>query len=278
MKKLMIGFLFAVGLVGCIGAEKKQDAVSKVIPAYFGEADGCFLLFNVKTNQFEKIIGDERCGKQFPACSTFKVPLAVMAFDAGLLKTTDDVLKWDGKKEMREEANKDHNAKTWMRDSIVWFSQRLTKKMGEKKFQSYLDRFDYGNKDVKGGLTQAWLVSPASEGPALKVSAYQQVDFMKKLWADQLPASKKSMATTREITFLETSPKGFQLSGKTGSNFYDKDRKMHLGWFIAHLQKGDQEYISVANFSDLQPTEAKGYGGMRAKDITKVILTDLGLW
>lgn len=44
-------------------------------------------------------------------------------------------------------------------------------------------------------------------------------------------------------------------SNKTGSNFYDEDRKIHLGWFISHIQNANQEYISVANFSDLAPTE-----------------------
>lgn len=47
---------------------------------------------------------------------------------------------------------------------------------------------------------------------------------------------------------------------------------------MAHLQKNEQKYIAVTQFSDLKPTDIPGYGGARAKDLTKEILTDLNLW
>jgi beta-lactamase class D len=264
-------------LLGCAGPAKRPSMATSE-PNYFENMDGCFLLYNMKTNQFEKTIGGERCAKQLSPCSTFKVPLAVMAFDSGVLKDETQVLKWDGKKDVRQESNQDHSAKTWMRDSIVWFSQRITPKLGKVQFQKYLDQFDYGNKDISAGITEAWIVSPASEGPALKVTAYEQSEFMKKLWSNQLPASERAMRLTREITFLESSPNGFQMNGKTGSNYYDGEKKVRLGWFVSHIQKGNQEYITVTNFTDLKPIEGTGYGGPKAKQITKKILADHGLW
>ena len=68
------------------------------------------------------------------------------------------------------------------------------------------------------------------------------------------------------------------MNEKTGSNFHDTQKKVHLGWFISHVQKADQEYLAVANFSDLRPFENKGYGGLRFREITKKILSDNGLW
>ena len=249
---------------------------------YFPQMKGCFLLYNMRKNTFDKVIGEGYCRERFVACSTFKIPLAVMAFDSGVLKDEDQTLKWDGKKGFLESHNQDHNARTWMRDSVVWFSRRLTLQIGVKKIESYLHAFHYGNEDFSGGLMDAWLVSPGDKGPALKVSAYEQVDFMKKLWRDQLPVSKRAMKITREISFLETSPQGFKLSGKTGSNYYghdyDQEKRVGLGWFISHLEKGDQEYIVVARFSDQIPVDAKKYGGLRAKQIVKDILSDQGLW
>ncbi len=274
--KIVLGFLI-VAIVSC-KATPVQNETTNVSANYFDKMDGCFLLYNLRTSQLDKVIGDERCRKQFPACSTFKVPLAVMVFDSGILKDETVTLKWDGKKDSREESNRDHNAQTWMKQSIVWFSQRLTPKLGGKRLQKYLNDFDYGNKDLTGGIQQAWLISPSDEGPALKISAYEQLEFMKKLWTNNLSASTQSMQKARDITYLETSPRGTKLSGKTGSNFYDKDHKIHLGWFISHIQNGTQEYITIANFSDLGPTEAAGYGGFRAKEITKKILADLDLW
>lgn len=284
MKNIAAMLCFTFLITACGSSSPKQEEAPqaqeapKVAVNYFENMDGCFLLYNMKTDTFDKVIGGERCQKQFPACSTFKVPLAVIAFDSGALKDEDQILKWNGVKDSRPEANRDHDARSWMRDSIVWFSQRITKKLGLVTVQSYLDKFSYGNKDMSAGITKAWLVAPSAKASALKISAYEQVEFMKKLWKLELPATARSQRLTQEITYLETSPNGFKMNGKTGSNFHDKSHKVHLGWFISHLQKGDQEYITVANFSDLGPTNAKGYGGMRVREITKKILADEGLW
>ncbi len=277
MVKTLILCGFIIATTGC----KTRTATTEVSTPpknYFENKEGCFLLYNLKTGSIDKVIGDENCKKSYPACSTFKVPLAVMAFDSVALRDEKVILKWDGRKDVRAESNKDHDARSWMKESIVWFSKRLTPRIGEKKLQQYLNKFKYGNKDLSAGITKAWLVSPSDPGPALKITAYEQLEFMKKLWTDSLPASQRAMALTQEITFLEKSPRGFKLSGKTGSNFFDKDQKVHLGWFIAHLEKEDKEYIIVTNFRDLIPREEKGYGGLRAKELTKEILNDVGLW
>lgn len=255
-------------------ATTSAPALSQGAKEYFEGMNGCFLLYNMKTEAFEKVIGERRCQERLPPCSTFKVPLAVMAFDAGLLKDEDEVLVWDGVKDKREVANRDHNARTWMRDSIVWFSQRLTPQLGEEGFKKYLKAFHYGNEDLTAGITQAWLVPPDAQGSALRISAYEQLEFMKRLWSGKLAVSSRAMQITRDITYLETSPRGFKLNGKTGSNFYN-DNKHRIGWFIAHIENGDKEYLSVLNFSD---PDTSSYGGVRAKEITKKILADQGLW
>ena len=274
----MLRLFFTLSLIFITGCTTSNNTAPTTKPDLFAGRKGCFLLYNMKTKNFEKEIGGVTCQEQYPACSSFKVPLAVIAFDSGFLKDENQVLKWNGKKDVREVSNKDHNGKTWMQDSIVWFSQRVTSKLGQKKMQKYLDAFDYGNKNIAAGLTDSWLTSPASGKPALKISAYEQAEFMEKLWTDNLPASKEAMKLTREITYLETSPKGFKLSGKTGSNFYDKEQKTHFGWFIAHIQNADQEYVAITNISDLAPSNEPGYGGAKAKAIMKKYLDDAGLW
>ncbi|MBO9667549.1 MAG: class D beta-lactamase [Bdellovibrio sp.] len=231
----------------------------------------------MKTKKFEKHINPENCKLQLPAASTFKVPLAVMAFDAKVLKNEKEVLRWDGV-QRKPEWDHDQNAQSWMKDSVVWFSQRLTPKLREWRLKKYLKKFNYGNQNLSGGITEAWLMPPNAIGTPLSISAYEQVDFMSKLWSDQLPVSHRAQRLTREITFLETSPKSFKLSGKTGSSFYDKKNNIRLGWFIAHLEGGGKEYIVVTNFSDLKPSPEQEFGGLKSKEITKAILNDMGLW
>lgn len=279
IKNLFIAaaFIFTLSCAATSGQKTPGIAAEPVKPQYLEGLDACFLLYNMNTRTFDAVIGEQRCRTQFPVASTFKVPLAVMAFDSKILIDENQTLKWDGTKNSLEQHNMDHNAQTWMRDSVVWFSQKLTPRIGKKKLQKYLKRFDYGNQDLSAGITEAWLVAPNSSGAALKISAYEQVVFMKKLWLNQLPASERAMQVTRDLTYIEISPNGYHLHGKTGSNFYDSEHKVHFGWFIAHIEKDGQSYIAVTNFSDLQPVES-GYGGPRAKEITKKILAEKGLW
>lgn len=273
MKKLI--FLMMFFMVNVALAAKASQGVED---PYFQGKDGCFLLYNMKTEEFEKVIGERRCRERFSPCSTFKIPLAVMAFDSGILRDESEILKWDGNRNDRAVADRDHNAKTWMQNSIVWFSQRLTLRLGEERFRTYLHDFHYGNKDISAGLIQAWLVPPESKGPALKISAYEQVEFLKNLWTNKLNVSPRAMRITKDITYIETSPKGFRLSGKTGSHFYENDMKVRLGWFVAHIDNGSKEYIVVTNFSDRSPTDEAVAGGPKAKEITKKILDGLGWW
>ncbi len=257
-------------LSSCAGVEKKEEL--------FADKKGCFLLYNLKTGKYEREVGTT-CQEQKVACSSFKVPLAVMAFDSGILKDENEMLKWDGiQRNKVPEWNKDHNARTWMSHSVVWFSQRLTPKLGEKRFKKYLKDFKYGNQDISHGITDAWLVSPSGPESSLRISPYEQVEFLKALWKDELPVSKRAMELTRKITYRETTPSGFVLSGKTGSNSYDNEGRVQLGWFISHLQRGNEEYIAVVQFSDLVPQKTGTFGGPRAKEMLKEFLLREKLW
>lgn len=243
----------------------------------FENARGCFLLLNLTTQKFEKEVGDA-CQERLPPCSTFKVPLSVMAFDSKVLKVEKKIYKWDGRKRMHESWNKNHDARSWMNESVVWFSQKITPKMGEKKFKKYLKHFIYVNQDISTGIKTAWLNSPGNKEGSLAVTSYEQADFMKKFWLNELPVSKRSMELIRQITFLETSPNGFKLSGKKGSNFYDEECKIQLGWFISHISNDEKEYILVTQISDLKPADSDKSGEFRAKAISKRMLEESGLW
>ena len=78
---------------------------TKVAYDPFKGLKGCFLLYNLKTSTYEKTIG-ETCQQRFPACSTFKVPLAVMAFDSKILKDEKRLLLALDKAQISENQSK----------------------------------------------------------------------------------------------------------------------------------------------------------------------------
>ena len=89
MFKSLTMALFLSFTLGCAGTKTAPIAAAE--KNYFSDIQGCFLLYNVKTGAFDKVINAEICKERFPACSTFKVPLAVMAFDAKILKDENKV-------------------------------------------------------------------------------------------------------------------------------------------------------------------------------------------
>jgi len=245
--------------------------------------DACFILYDLKTRKIVERHGAERCAERTSPCSTFKVPLALMGFDSGVLKDAATTFKWDGKPKMLKNWEHDHDARSWMKDSVVWYSQIIARQLGREKMAKYLRDFQYGNADMTGGIDTAWL--PPSQDPqaavksSIAISADEQLDFFAKLWRGDLPVSKKAVQITREITYRETSPNGYALNGKTGSGLVDEATKRRLGWFVGRLAKDQYEYIGVVTFTDKKaPPSDAAFGGLHSQDLFKKIAKEMGHW
>lgn len=249
----------------------------------FPEKDVCYLLYDLKKEKFEEVINEKRCHERFPAASTFKVALSVMAFDSGIFKDeTYPVFRANGKKFTIEAWNKDQTPVSWMRDSTVWLSQEITPKITMDKIMQYLNDFQYGNQDMTAGLKYSWLTpAPFIHEPmqnSLKISGFEQINFLKRLWREELNASKDSQRMTLKIMSLDKSPNGAQLIGKTGSGFKDDNYDIRLAWFVGHIVKDESEYLVVLNFTDKTKQSPGIFGGREAKEMAIKLLSDKGLW
>jgi beta-lactamase class D len=246
----------------------RMAAADADLSSFFQGKDGCFLLYDLKADKMVQRYNAKRCALQVSPCSTFKIALAVMAFDQGVLKDETTTYKWDGADRGNPLWNRDVSAAAWISNSVVWYSQRITPQLKPATIRDYLAGFDYGNKDISGGLTNFWL------GSSLKISPDEQIRFLKKLWRGELPAARHAMELTRKIMCLETSPAGTVLAGKTGSGNQDQ---IALGWFIGHLDGPHGEYLFVLNYrQDNPPTNQ--WPGLIARNISKEILTKLELY
>lgn len=217
------------------------------------------------------------CQKQISPCSTFKIPLALMGFDSGILKD-QRTPRWDFKTEY-EKANHvciekwkhPHDPASWTRNSCIWYSQVLTQKLGIDKFKKYVKLFDYGNQDVSGdegknnGLTHSWLSS------SLKISPIQQINLISKILKNELPISKSSIEATKQILFLTDLDKNWRLFGKTGSGYqlnsdgsYNEERQ--IGWMIGWIQNtsNNKKYVFAYLLHDT--SSEKVVAGLRAKE------------
>lgn len=222
-----------------------------------------FLLYDLNSKQWLEETGPH-CDERASPCSTFKIPLCIIGFDSGILEN-ENLPVWPyqvGYVNFLPVWKQMQTPSTWMQNSVVWFSQVLTTKLGMQAFQYYIDLFDYGNKDLSGnpgkedGLTESWLIS------SLAISPREQIFFLSKLLSNTLPVSAHSMEMTRKILYLEELDNGWKLYGKTGSGHLS-DPELKTGWFIGWIEK--EEHTVLFTYYLVDDEKIGGFGGLRAK-------------
>lgn len=224
------------------------------------QAKDCFL---VKEKQKE-IRKEGHCQTAYAPHSSFKIALSLMGFDANILVSeTKPSFSFKAKYAPTINVCKgDHNPKTWMRDSCVWYSQVLTQKLGMEKFHKYAKAFNYGNKDVSGhpgknnGLTHAWLNS------SIQITPEEQIQFLQRMLNNQLGVSQKAFAMTKKILFIQELPGGWDLYGKTGNGRYKGEWQQ--GWFVGWIEKGPRKLVFVHHIADEKKQNT--YASFRSKN------------
>ena len=213
----------------------------------------CFLL----TEKNKKLISEGDCTERHPPCSTFKIAISLMGFNEGVL--IDENLPalpfQEGYTDYLDNWKQTHTPLLWIKNSCVWYSQFIMKKIGITKFKQYMSAFNYGNQDISGdkgkenGLTNAWLSS------SLQVSAEEQVQFISNLIADTLPVNLEAHRLTRNILYMNDLGGGWKLYGKTGSGCKrkqngDLNNDRQLGWFVGWIQKDDRTIVFAHYIED----------------------------
>lgn len=210
------------------------------------------------------------CSTPTSPASTFKVPLAVMGFDAGILTGSDEPA-WPYKAEY-EATRADWRVTTtpisWLRDSVLWYSRVLVAEIGAERFGQYVADFDYGNADISGdpgkdnSLTRSWINS------SLKITPEEQVRFVRRMLAGDLPASAAAQAAAVAITPTFKAGK-WTVSGKTGTYFERNadgtfNSRRQTGWFVGWAER-DGERLAFA-YLIRENKMTSGTAGMKARD------------
>lgn len=207
------------------------------------------LCFIAKENN--KVLRSENdCVTQYAPQSTFKIALSLIGFDSGILKDKNSPI-WplpQGTDPYINTCQGNHNPRTWMRDSCLWYSRILTTKLGLERFQNYVTKFSYGNKDLSGGLTDSWVSS------SLKISPDEQTIFLQKLVDHKFPISTSAYDKTKEIMFIQEMAGGWKLYGKTGNGIQiDKagnKTELQHGWFVGYIEKNSRRIVFASHIVD----------------------------
>lgn len=194
-----------------------------------------FLLTNGVTNEVVHAVGD--LDERVSPCSTFKIALSLMGYDTGILQGRETPI-WEFQEGYENDFSVWKISQTplsWMKYSCVWYSKILALQIGQNSLQSYLVSFEYGNKDLSGGIPNPGSTSPAWISSSLKISPKEQVVFLQKIVQGQLPISQHALQMTKALIFREELANGLRLYGKTGGG--DSADGLEVGWFVGWLEE-----------------------------------------
>ncbi|KOS62981.1 class D beta-lactamase [Lysinibacillus agricola] len=267
MKKIfyyVLTLLLTLGIVGCSAQPESNNPnilsevnVNQVqADPFFKDHDGTFILRDLKTEE-TYIYNEQRANEKLTPQSTFKVPNALIGLQLGVVRDEYDIKKWDGTEHEIISWNHDYTLGSGMRDSVVWYYQAMARDIGEQGMKEWLHKLSYGNENISGGIDQFWLQS------SLKISPLEEVDFMEKLYKEDLPFDKSVMKTVKRMMIQEEGDH-YILYGKTGTRITD----MGLGWFVGFIVVENHPYVFVTNLDD---------SGTVAKNITLEMLKQYNL-
>ena len=205
-----------------------------------------------------------RAEQRFSPASTFKVPHALFALDAGLVGDEFQIIEWDGVERQLSVWNRDQDLRSSMRNSAVWVYQDFARALGDARERDYLESIDYGNADPGGGIDRFWL-----DGK-LAISPFEQIDFLKRLYRNELPFDVAHQYLVKEIMIVEAGPRWI-LRAKTG---WQASTDAHYGWWVGWIEYPDGP-VFFATHIDMPNG---GVDAPKRQTVTRSALQRLGLW
>ena len=167
----------------------------------------------------------------------------MIALQTSAIKSVNDTIKWDGIDKGWKLWNKDQTMKTAMPISCVWFYQELARRIGKKQMQNWVDKVNYGNRNIGEKIDNFWL-----EGD-LRISAKEQILFIEKLINNELQFDKKIQETVKEIMVTD-STEAYTIHSKTGWT-------NQIGWNVGYVETKKNKWIFAMNMDIIKEEDAK---------------------
>lgn len=268
MKKKIIVLLLLLPGIG-VGSARPTPLPPDAEPRLAKILNGthtAFVLYDTKHDRTVRF-DPKRCRTRMTPFSTFKIPNSLIALETGVVADPDAMVRWDPKRRPAqphwpEGWKRDHSLRTAFKASAVWFFQEVAVKVGPKRMAERLRRFRYGNQDISGGIDRFWLAS------SLKISAEEQVEFLRALLEGRLGVSQRSRDVLRDVMVYEQEP-GYTIRAKTGGGPFGPGKA--LGWLVGYVESNGNIYIFALN------TDGPSYAAIKDKrvDLAKAAMREL---
>lgn len=260
MKKGII--LSIILLSTSLSAQKnKMDYDSNAVAKIFNGRAGAFEVLTMRTKKYFRY-NVARCAERFLSASTFKIPNSLIGLETKVIEDENYVIKWDGVNRWNKEWNRDHTLSSAIKYSVVPYYQELARRVGPEQYKKWLDTISYGNQVIGDRIDTFWLDN------SLKISADEQIAFLKRFYNEEIPISKRAIDIVKKI-MSEEKHKHSILKFKTGTG--TKEDGTYIGWLVGYVEKEENVYLFAFNI------EAKTFEQVRKlrDDKSRLILKKL---
>lgn len=229
--------------------------------------DGSILIYDLNRNLTYQY-NPQRNTTPFLPASTFKIPNSLIALETGVVLHELFVFTWDGIERAVPGWNRDLNMKEAIKLSAIWFYQVLARRIGHEQMQAWVSKIGYGNQQIgsKEDIDKFWLQGE------LRITPQEQVRFLRRLYKNDLPFSKRSLSIVKDIMILEQTP-NYTIRGKTGwVGFPEQTVFPQVGWFVGYLEQNNNAYFFATNIDIRSNSDVP-----KRIELTRRCLKDLGL-
>jgi beta-lactamase class D len=206
---------------------------------------------------------EERARTAYLPASTFKVLHTLIAMEEGGVADEKEVVPWDGKHRGPASWDRDQSIETAFGVSCIWFYQHLAGRMGSEVYTEYLKKTGYGNAQAGPDVRSFWL-----EGD-LRISAMEQLDFLKGFHARRYPFNRASYDLVERLMLVDQSEMSM-IRAKTG---WVQKGKPEIGWYVGYVETPENVWFFAMNMDILEPEESRF-----RQIITMEALKSKGIW
>ena len=251
---------------------KKAMNVRNDFKGYFDSCgvDGSIAIYDVEGQKWivSDTVGIET--ETLPA-STFKIINLLIALETKTIKDENEIVKWVGSTDTvkygyRPDIYHDMSVKEAFKLSAGWVFVELAKKMGKDTYKKYITESKYGNNNLSQSEADFWNFGNFG------ISPKNQVEFLKSLYEEKLPFSKRNTDTVKNVMITEQTEE-YNIRGKTG---WTRENNINTGWWTGYIETKKGTYIFATRLLQDRKKNRSDFGSCR-KEITKKVFRDLGI-
>ncbi|MBF6057076.1 class D beta-lactamase [Thiomicrorhabdus heinhorstiae] len=199
---------------------------------------GTLVLSSLKGKQ-AFVYNETRSEQRFTPASTFKILNTLISVQEKIASGKDSAFKWDGHHYDIPAWNQDQTLQSAFQVSCVWCYQQLAEKIGGASYRRYIEKLHYGELGESFKDTTFWL-----DG-SLKISAVEQIAFLKKVYRQEPPFDHYAYQTLKSIMLVEKKP-GYFMEAKTGW-------AQGIGWYVGYVETANDVWFFALNMDVKDP-------------------------